>query len=674
MAKSKPLAKRPTPPTSTPTAVPLSSGMSDFLQNTALHSVLIFAFAFLLYANTLLHGFVQDDAIVITDNMFTTKGIEGIQGILTKDTFFGFFKEAGKETLVSGGRYRPLTLVVFAIFYQLFDGNPLPFHLLTVLAFAATCVVLYRTLRLVLAEKSADYAAGVSLCATLLFAAHPIHTEVVANIKGCDEIFTLLGSLGALFFVFKAYDTGKTALYSLLAACCFFLGLLSKENAAAFVVVAPLTLWFFRRPSAGAMVTAIAPLLGAFLVFFVLRGNILDWRFGAKPMELMNNPFLKLENNKWVDFSAGERLATIIYTLGLYIKLLIFPYPLTHDYYPRHIDIMTFAKPGVLLSLATYVFLLYYMVRGTAARNPLSFCIWFFLGTIFIVSNFIFPIGTNMGERFAFMPSVGFCLAVALGGAQLLGGEGGFNMEKRWVGFALGALLLIFGIKTVMRNFVWQSNETLFLTDVAVSGNSAKLLNSCGGTLYESSLKMKDEVLKGAELSKSLGFLNRAIKIHPTYKNAYLLRGNVYYYQRKYEEAIADFKTAIAIDPNYAEAKKNLGVVYRDYGKYNGEVLGNPGGALELLNESAKLNDTDAETIRLLGVANGYLGKHDEAIKWFTKIIEINPQNSFGWYDLGTAYFYKGDKEKAKAYQDKALQMNPKLLEERNKGKTSSQQ
>ncbi len=117
----------------------------SFFNNIMLQSGLIFAFAFLLYANTLTHGFVLDDAIVITDNMFTQQGIKGVGGILSNDTFFGFFKVEGKEALVTGGRYRPMTLVLFAILYQ-FSTGPFLFHFFTVLLFALTCVVLYRTL------------------------------------------------------------------------------------------------------------------------------------------------------------------------------------------------------------------------------------------------------------------------------------------------------------------------------------------------------------------------------------------------------------------------------------------------------------------------------------------------------------------------------------------------
>ena len=61
----------------------------------------------------------------------------------------------------------------------------------------------------------------IALATTLLFAAHPIHTEAVANIKGRDEIMTLLGSLSAVWFALKYYENTMKInklkmLYSLL--------------------------------------------------------------------------------------------------------------------------------------------------------------------------------------------------------------------------------------------------------------------------------------------------------------------------------------------------------------------------------------------------------------------------------------------------------------------------
>jgi protein O-mannosyl-transferase len=234
----KTAAKAATAP-SVPKVEQTTVQLPAFLTNRLTSSILIFVLAFVLYANTLTHGFVLDDSIVITDNMFTTQGASGIPGILSKDTFFGFFKVEGKEALVSGGRYRPMTLVLFALVYEIFEANPFVFHLLTVLLFGLTCVLLYHTLLLLLKDRGSDYATLVALLATLLFTAHPIHTEVVANIKGCDEIVTLLASLGALYLTVRAVDTGRSS-YGILAAIVFFMACLSKENAATFVAVVPL--------------------------------------------------------------------------------------------------------------------------------------------------------------------------------------------------------------------------------------------------------------------------------------------------------------------------------------------------------------------------------------------------------------------------------------------------
>ena len=136
------------------------------------------------------------------------------------------------------------------------------------------------------------------------------------------------------------------------------------------LVVIPLALWMFRRADLPKIVSLVAPAFLGFLVFFIIRGTILKWHFGGAPLELMNNPFVKLDaQGNWAFFNAGEKMATIIYTLGKYIMLLFAPFNLTHDYYPRHIAMMKFSDPAVLLSLATYIGLAVYAVRSLPSRS-----------------------------------------------------------------------------------------------------------------------------------------------------------------------------------------------------------------------------------------------------------------------------------------------------------------
>ncbi|MEM1214668.1 MAG: tetratricopeptide repeat protein, partial [Bacteroidota bacterium] len=386
-----------------------------WLANFRLVALGLFLLSIVLYANTFGHDYTQDDAIVITDNMYTQEGISGIPGLFTKDTFFGFFKKEGKDRLVSGGRYRPLTPSLFAIEYQLFGGKPGPMHVLNALWYGLTVVVLYGVLLALFRirgqwDKKLSTIAlyWVPLAAAVLFAVHPLHTEAVANIKGRDEIITLLGSLAALWFVLR----GGTK-HLLLGALCFFGALLAKENAITFLGVVPLALYVFTKDSVGHIVGKTAPLLAAAVLFIVLRGAVIGFQFGEPSQEFMNNPYLKIENNEWVPFTAGEKAATVTYTLGKYAQLLVVPHPLTHDYYPRQVDLKTFGDPLVLLSLFLHLGLLGYGLWSVFTQRSIAgFGILYYLGTLSIVSNIVFPVGTHLSERFLFMPSVGFALVI----------------------------------------------------------------------------------------------------------------------------------------------------------------------------------------------------------------------------------------------------------------------
>ena len=95
-----------------------SAFLTNFLQYRAAHQWIIFIFAFLLYANSISNKYAVDDSIVIERNMFTKKGLKGMAGIWGKDTFVGFFGD--ERNLVSGGRYRPFTVAMFAVENQLF--------------------------------------------------------------------------------------------------------------------------------------------------------------------------------------------------------------------------------------------------------------------------------------------------------------------------------------------------------------------------------------------------------------------------------------------------------------------------------------------------------------------------------------------------------------------------
>lgn len=664
------------------TKVTASSKWPTWMTNTKLHGWGLFLVGVLLYANTFTHQYTQDDAIVIYDNMFTNEGVAGIPGILKYDTFYGFFKEEGKAKLVSGGRYRPLSLVTFAIEKQLFkkekrgangavvkdangdpiyEGIPAISHIINALFYGLTVLVLYWLLTLLFQERmNKGDAAIIALGASLLFAVHPIHTEAVANIKGRDEILTLLGSLGALYFSFRSYKEGK-GLLNIVAAAIFFLALLSKENAITFLAIVPLTYFFFTKASWNKIILQTLPFAAGAVVFLFIRGSILGWSLGAPSLELMNNPFVKLVGNQYIPFEVGEKLATILFTLGKYVQLLLVPHPLTHDYYPRQVAIMQWGNWQVLLSLLVYLGALVYAIRGLKKKDPISYGILFYLITLSIVSNVVFPVGTNMSERFVFMPSVGICVILSVLIYRLASIKKGQYQNLAFG--VLGVLVLLFAGKTLMRNTVWKDNLTLFTTDIQSSPNSAKLRNAVGGELITQSVKVQNTSVQRNMLLEASGHLQEAIRIHPTYKNAYLLLGNCYNYLKQYEQSIQYFQKALELDPGYQDAITNLGITYRAAGKYYGQERNDLNRAIQYLNQANTMQPRDYETLRLLGVAYGLGGQNNRAIEYFTQAKNIAPNNAKIWFDLGNAYNHAGDEANAQKHFQKAQELDPGILD-----------
>ncbi|MEE9438302.1 MAG: tetratricopeptide repeat protein [Saprospiraceae bacterium] len=629
-------------------------------RNSSWYKWIVFIAAFLLYANTITHDYTQDDAIVIYDNMYTTQGVSGIPGLLTKDTFYGFFKTEGKAKLVAGGRYRPLTPIMFALEYEMFGRSPKTGHLINIFLYSLLCMLIYNTLLILLKPRFFDQKGFYVfiLIASLLFAVHPIHTEAVANIKGRDEIMSMMGAILGLYFSLRYYDSGYNK-YLIGIFVAFFLGLMSKETTITFLAVIPLSIYFFRNDGFKKLIKPLGTLLAATLVFLAIRFSVLGLDFGGTPMELMNNPFLKIDGNAYVPFSFAEKSATIIFTLGKYILLLLFPHPLTHDYYPRHIEMMSFGSWKVILSALLYVGMAIVGIIGIKNKKIISYGILYFLITVSIVSNIVFPIGTNMSERFMFMPSLGFCLII---GYFIFQAVKNWDTKKTFI--VLAPLFVVYSFKTVTRNNVWKNDFTLFTTDVKTSTNSAKVLNAAGGALVAESNKTKNNLEKSKMLNQAIPYLEKALTIHPNYRNAALILGNAYFYKKDFDNAIKSYEQVLRISPNNKDASKNLAIALRDAGRNAGEIKGDIPKAQSYLKRSLALNDSDVETNRLLGITYGMMGDHQKAISYFETVVKLSPDIAVSYVNLGKAYQNFGDEASARIAFHKALELDPNAMEQ----------
>lgn len=628
-----------------------------------LHMIVLMVLSILLYANTLGHKFVLDDAIVITDNMHVQKGWAGIADIFNKDTFHGFFK-TDKQGLVEGGRYRPFTLAMFAVELSIFGKGAFFGHLFNVLWYGLTGLVFY-----LLASGLFSYrwnktmSSWLAFAAAALFIAHPLHTEAVANIKGRDEIMALLGSLAALYFSLRSFRTGQIA-WEALAVGCFLVGIFSKENAITFLAIVPLTFWFFTNASLVQIARYTAPFVGVAIFFLIVRSSVLPGAtIGTVSNELMNNPFLKLEGNQYVSFTGAERQATVFYTLGKYIQLFLFPYPLTHDYYPMHIPRMTWGQPASLLSFLLYLGMGIVGVMGLRKKSPVAYGLLFYLATLSIVSNVWLVVGTNMSERLVFMPSVGLCFALVALLANWLYGNSNTVQRPQTLLMSIGAVALVFGGLTFARNLAWKDNVTLFRTDVKTSANSAKVNNALGGELMHlADTTQHDSLKRIAYLQEAEPHLLKAVEVYPGYKDGFFLLGTCYIHLKKYAEAVKYLNGAYSLNNADEKIKTNLSVAYRLLGQEEGEKRGNIAQALQYLQQALTFNPNDYATVRLLGVANSFGGNDKAALPYFEKARDLAPKSAEAWYELHIAYTQVKNTTKAQQALVQAQKIDPELI------------
>jgi hypothetical protein len=302
--------------------------------------------------------------------------MSGLKGLFTKDTFYGFFKEEGKAKVVSGGRYRPFTPAMFAIEYQLVGKKPWLGHFINIMLYGFLCMMIYKMLQSLINnnQKHMKETTWMIFAATILYATHPLHTEAVANIKGRDEIMSMLGSVLALYYLLKHHESQQFQTYHYGLCLFFYCTCSQKKTLLHYLAVSPISILFFQKSlrypvHCQKVYICIAPAI----LFLMIRAAILGNDFGGTPMELMNNPYLEYVDGVYKPIPQGEKFATITFTLGKYIQLLLLPHPLTHDYYPRYIDIKSFGDFDVLLSLLLYGFLIFIAVRGFKTRSLPAF-------------------------------------------------------------------------------------------------------------------------------------------------------------------------------------------------------------------------------------------------------------------------------------------------------------
>ncbi len=597
---------------------------------------ILFILPCVLYINTLGHDYAFDDSVGITDNQYTKQGIKGIPKLLTEDFFAGIY-DKGLE--LGGGRYRPLSLITFAIEYQFFGANPFIGHLVNMLLYALTIIVLFKMLEEIFPEN-------FWLCAitSALFAAHPIHTEVVANIKSRDEILSFLGLCLTLLYLFRYLRTNKK-LHLVYGIVSYFLSLLAKENGMTFFAIIPMTIFCFTGKNFKESIIASIPFLATAVIYFVIRTSLVGIIGDRDNPDVMENPF--------VNASLGDKYATIIHILGKYLMMLFYPNPLSCDYSFNQIPIIGFGNIKAISPLVIYIVLGIYAVKNIRNKSIVAYCILFYLFSISIVSNIVFNIGAPMGERFLFLPSLAFCLVVAHFGVKYFK-----TPQLTKPNSTLLVILFIivggYSFKTISRNKDWKDNVTLFSADAKTVPNSAKIRYYYGNTLLNMMLGDKNNPDRINKLKIAFNEVSASVAINPKFHHAFYAKGMICQELGMADSAIVAFSNVLRLQPTHINTQSALGTVY-------GKMKGDFENAIKYLTVAVKYNPKDGSAYENLGIAYAMKKDFPSSLKAFEQALQLKPESAQSYLNIAITYQNMGDKQKADEYFEKAFKIDPAL-------------
>jgi tetratricopeptide (TPR) repeat protein len=475
----------------------------------------------LAYLDAIPNGFTLDDVALVEHNP-AVGSLSAVPRMFVRP----YWDVPGEHY----GLYRPLTIASFAINRAVTGPGAPGFHLVNVLLHGAVAALVWFALR----RAGTHY--GTALLGGLLFAVHPIHTEAVAGVAGRAELLAALFVVGAWIAHRRgAESAGAGGRWRAVAGVLYLAALLSKEGA----LLAPLLFWADDTlrgkqeggPSLGAR---CLPYAAAGAVMLVLRGAALGAHQGASSSIALDNPAAAA--------GTGARILTALWVQVRYVGLGLWPGRLSCDYSFDAIPVVRgLADPRAAAGLALAALLAAAIVWGWKRSRPVALAAiaW----TVFFLpsSNLLFPAGTIMAERLAYLPSIGLCLALGhLGAAVAARDASGTRRRVRAAAVASAAALALatLGARTWMRNPAWKDNLTLALTDAPAQPRSAKLQAGAGIFLAAAGRTAEAEP-----------YLRRALEIDPDYAQVHYDLGVILARNGDDKEAEPHFRRAVELAP-----------------------------------------------------------------------------------------------------------------------------
>ena len=591
-----------------------------------LFPIVVFLLACLQYVNTVSYDYAWDDKLVITANDYTKKGIRGLPEIFSK-----------RVSVPHKSEYRPVPQALHAIEYEAFGSNPHTGHLFSVLWYATTCVLVYLFVRFVFVRLNPLFAFLVAL----LFVVHPLHVEVVANIKSRDEILALCFGLSAIVLMVKGLERLRWMLM-IAGAVCLLLACLSKTNAVTLLPLVALVAWYrsdgytlTRRFLISGVVIALCT---AALVTVIrhMQNTVSPDTLVYLNSTVLNNIFLWSAHPHTI-------VPTALVIIARYVWLFLFPHPLIHLYGYNQIPLSTWGDPATWLVVAGLAGTAVLLAQTLPAKLPLAFGLVWAALTYSVYSNLVFYAPDTMADRYLFAPSIGLAIVAVYGVFQLgaidLSAPAFAHRRARTAIALLSIALVAYFARTVVGNQDWQNDSTLIHNRIQYMEDNAAAQVIYGYTLDQESLALPPGDAKRERKAAAMRAYTRAIRVYPDFQGAWNAVGRLFAEEGIYDKAELAFLKAQRLEPLDADPYFSLGTLYlaqRDHGL-----------AIPYLEKAVLLNPRMEEAYVMLGKA--YLQANSvenlgamasTARKWFPSNVELDAL-------MATYYFRKRQYEQA---------------------------
>ncbi len=578
---------------------------TQFYENKTILVFLFLLITFIAYLPSLSADFIPtwDDNIYITDNpLIRSLSLTNLKSIFTSNI---------------GGSYVPLPLLTFAVEYNFWGLNPLPYHITNLLLHLLGTFLVFQILCKLRIKTS------FAAVAALLYGIHPMGVESVAwATERKDVLYTAFYFGSILLYLNYIQSEAKKKLLLLFSIGLFVLSLLSKIQAVSLpLVLISIDFYFERHWRFKLALEKVSYFLLSLL--FGIGGVILLKNAGALNVNEM--------------FTIAERSFFGTYALSAYLLKFFVPITLSAMHpYP--------VSSGNTLPLLYYLSPLCIILTGFIVYRTYSKTRAIVFGTVFFLISIVFMLqvfGAGQGflaDRFTKVPYLGLVYIVGWSLEQFHT-KFKTRMPVIWLVFGIYSLVLI--TSTYNRCKVWKNGETLW-TDVIgkYPGKDARPYG-CRG-LYYKEQNENDKALADMDISLALDKSDFELTI---------MRGNIYFEKGLDDLAYSDYIHVEKLKVENPLALGNLGAIYIRRNQYDS--------AIYYLSKSIHLDSSLAIAYANRAVAYGKLGKTIESIEDFKHYLIFNPNDELVYSSIGIAYQSLGQYQESIEWVGKAISLKP---------------